>query len=40
MIDFAEPGELSVFIDEKQLQSLEAHMNERGFLDGSNTNEH
>ena len=35
MIDFAEPDELGVFIDEKQLQSLEAHMNERGFLDGS-----
>lgn len=34
MIDFAEAGELSVFIDEEQLTSLEAKMNERGYLDG------
>jgi polyhydroxyalkanoate synthase len=35
MIDFAEPGEVSVFIDEEQLQMLERQMNEKGYLDGS-----
>jgi polyhydroxyalkanoate synthase len=35
MTDFAEPGELGVFIDEEQLQTLERQMNERGFLDGA-----
>jgi polyhydroxyalkanoate synthase len=35
MIDFAEPGELGVFIDEEQLQALEARMNEKGYLEGS-----
>jgi polyhydroxyalkanoate synthase len=35
MVDFAEAGELGVFIDEEQLQSLEEKMNRRGFLDGS-----
>ncbi|HVM83960.1 MAG TPA: class I poly(R)-hydroxyalkanoic acid synthase, partial [Candidatus Binatia bacterium] len=35
MVDFAEAGELSVFIDEEQLDSLEAKMNERGYLEGS-----
>jgi polyhydroxyalkanoate synthase len=34
MTDFAEPGELGVFIDEEQLTSLEERMNENGFLDG------
>lgn len=34
MIDFTEPGELGIFIDKKQLASLETRMNERGFLDG------
>jgi polyhydroxyalkanoate synthase len=34
MVDFTEAGELSVFIDEEQLQSLEAKMRERGFLEG------
>ncbi|BCX17947.1 MAG: class I poly(R)-hydroxyalkanoic acid synthase [Geminicoccaceae bacterium] len=33
MLDFAEPGELGVFIDEKQLERLERHMAERGFLE-------
>lgn len=33
MTDFAEPGELGVFIDEEQLQTLERQMNERGYLD-------
>jgi len=35
MIDFAEAGELGVFIDEEQLGSLEASMRERGYLEGS-----
>ena len=35
MVDFGEPGELGVFIDEEQLQSLEARMNEKGYLEGS-----
>lgn len=34
MIDFAEPGELGVFIDEEQLASLDAYMEEKGYLDG------
>ena len=34
MTDFAEPGELGVFIDEEQLAALEARMSEHGFLDG------
>ncbi|MEM7226995.1 MAG: class I poly(R)-hydroxyalkanoic acid synthase [Pseudomonadota bacterium] len=34
MTDFAEPGELGVFIDEEQLVSLEEKMNERGYLEG------
>ncbi len=35
MIDFAEAGELSVFIDEEQLTALESKMNERGYLEGA-----
>ncbi|MDE3059474.1 MAG: class I poly(R)-hydroxyalkanoic acid synthase [Pseudomonadota bacterium] len=35
MIDFAEAGELSVFIDEEQLKMLEARMSEKGYLDGT-----
>jgi polyhydroxyalkanoate synthase len=35
LTDFAEPGELGVFIDEEQLQFLEGKMNERGYLEGS-----
>jgi polyhydroxyalkanoate synthase len=35
MIDFAEAGELSVFIDEEQLTMLEARMSEQGYLEGS-----
>ncbi len=35
MIDFAEPGELEVFIDEQQVTNLEKKMQERGYLEGS-----
>lgn len=35
MLDFTEAGELSVFIDEEQLEALEERMNERGYLEGS-----
>jgi len=35
MVDFAEAGELSVFIDEEQLQMLESRMSEKGYLEGS-----
>lgn len=35
MVDFEEPGELGVFIDEEQLASLEDKMGERGYLEGS-----
>jgi polyhydroxyalkanoate synthase len=35
LLDFAIPGELGVFIDEKQIENLERRMNERGYLEGS-----
>jgi polyhydroxyalkanoate synthase len=35
MTDFAEAGELSVFIDEEQLASLEERMRQHGYLEGS-----
>jgi len=35
MMDFAEAGELGVFIDEEQLSALEDKMNRRGYLEGS-----
>ncbi len=35
LLDFSIPGELGVFIDEQQVQSLERRMNERGYLEGS-----
>ena len=35
MMDFAEAGELGVFIDEEQLKSLEEKMSKRGYLEGS-----
>ncbi len=34
MIDFSEPGDISVFIDEKQIEKLEQYMKEKGYLDG------
>lgn len=35
MVDFAEAGELSVFIDEEQLKFLETRMERAGFLEGA-----
>lgn len=35
MIDFSDPGELGVFLDEGAVTGLEKRMNERGFLEGS-----
>jgi polyhydroxyalkanoate synthase len=35
LVDFKEPGELGVFIDEVQLASLEERMSEKGYLEGS-----
>src|SRR5882724_2359319 len=35
LIDFSEPGELGVFVDEEAVNSLEKKMAERGYLDGS-----
>jgi polyhydroxyalkanoate synthase len=35
MLDFAEAGELEVFIDEQQISALEKRMLERGYLEGS-----
>jgi polyhydroxyalkanoate synthase len=35
MVDFEEPGELGVFIEEEQLKALEQVMAKRGYLDGS-----
>src|SRR4249920_2470212 len=35
LLDFSEPGELGVFIDEEQVANLEKKMNERGYLEGS-----
>ncbi|RKH07089.1 PHA/PHB synthase family protein [Corallococcus carmarthensis] len=33
-VDFSEPGDLGAFIDAPQLERLEAHMRQRGYLDG------
>ena len=33
MVDFAEAGDLSVFIDEEQIAALEKRMDEKGYLD-------
>jgi polyhydroxyalkanoate synthase len=35
MLDFSEPGELGMFIDETQLEALEQKMDQAGYLDGS-----
>ena len=35
MLDFAEAGELGVFIDEEQLKSLEERMERHGYLEGA-----
>jgi polyhydroxyalkanoate synthase len=35
MVDFAEPGELGVFIDEEQLALMDAEMAEKGYFEGS-----
>ena len=35
MVDFAEPGELGVFIDEEQLALVEESMQETGYFDGA-----
>ena len=34
LLDFSDVGDLSVFIDEDQLQLMEEHMRQRGFFDG------
>jgi len=34
MVDFEEPGELGVFIDDEQLENLEEYMSKTGYLDG------
>jgi polyhydroxyalkanoate synthase len=34
MIDFSEPGELGVFIDDEQITALEERMNAKGYLEG------
>lgn len=35
LVDFTQAGDLSVFIDDTQLEALESRMSERGFLDSS-----
>ena len=35
MLDFSQPGDLGVFIDDNKVTSLEKKMQERGYLDGS-----
>ena len=35
LLDFSIPGELGVFIDEKQVENLERRMKQRGYLEGS-----
>ena len=35
MVDFEEPGELGVFIDEEQLALVEESMKEKGYFDGA-----
>jgi len=35
MLDFSEPGELGIFLDEGAVTGLEKRMNEKGYLEGS-----
>ncbi|MDE8343500.1 MAG: class I poly(R)-hydroxyalkanoic acid synthase [Acidocella sp.] len=35
LLDFAEAGEIKVFIDEEQIEALEARMQKRGYLEGA-----
>ena len=35
MIDFSEPGDLGVFVDEEQLRALEIRMKQDGYLEGT-----
>ncbi len=35
LLDFSQPGELSVFLDENQVARLEKRMDKKGFLDGT-----
>ena len=35
LVDFSEPGELGVFIDEEQIKSIELEMEKKGYLDGN-----
>ncbi len=35
LIDFSDPGELGVFVDEQRVDALEKRMEERGYLEGS-----
>jgi polyhydroxyalkanoate synthase len=34
LLDFGDPGELGVFLDDRQIQALERRMTRRGYLDG------
>jgi polyhydroxyalkanoate synthase len=34
MIDFSDPGDISVYIDEEQITTLEKRMNQKGYLEG------
>ena len=34
LIDFSDPGEISAFIDERQIEKLEARMGQNGYLEG------
>ncbi len=35
MVDFTDPGELGVFVDEEQLEKLDAHLDKKGYLDAA-----
>jgi polyhydroxyalkanoate synthase len=35
LLDFSDPGEINVFLDEEQLKAIEEKMTRRGYLDGS-----